>query len=121
MTRIITRKTYEHYNNLPRFLKDTLNVVRTNVFDYVEGNCDVNFILDENDLEFIALDKLVSWVNKTLPEFDQLCFLEAAARIHKETYEDGLFDSFMIEGDELFEVLLLLKDEYELLKEKEGE
>lgn len=116
----IKRIEYPHYENLPRFLKDALNLLRTAVHsDIYHECCPEFFIVDENDLTFLNLDSLIFWVKKELPSFD-LDFLSAAARIHKECYEEELFDHFAVEEGDLFEEVLFLKDCYEL-KLTEGE
>lgn len=106
--------TYPHYEDLPLYLKNALNLMRTDLFDLVEHECcDVTFTIDENDLTFLNLDSLVDWVKLELPDFD-VDFLEAAAILHKECYEDEIFSTFLIDTGDLFNELLHIKDEYEL-------
>lgn len=105
-------KEYPHYNNLPQALKLNLNLLRYYLVEYDDtfyGMYEVNY----QDLEFLDLEALLEWVKKELPDFDT-DFLEASARIHKETYEDGLFDNFLVEEQDLFDEFLHIKDAYEL-------
>ncbi len=113
MSVTIEMKTYPHYENLPSPLKNNLNILRTNTYHSVQGNCPITFTVDGNDLEFLSLEVLGNWLEVYLPEYDR-SFIEAAGRIHKECYEDGLFDSFLVAEDDLFQELLYIKDSYEL-------
>ena len=113
MPKTIPMKTYPHYAKLPTTLANNLNILRTNVFEEVEGNCPISFVVDGNDIEFLSLEVLVDWVKTTLPDYDR-DFLEAAARIHHECYYLELFDYFAVEEEDLFQELLHVKDAYEL-------
>ena len=113
MVHIIEMKTYPHYDYLPDQLKHNLNLLRTNIFEGVEGSSLEDCTVDHNDLEFLSLDLLVDWIKETLPEFDS-DFIEAASRIHDDCYEKEIFDLFLVDEKDLFEELLLIKDNYEL-------
>jgi hypothetical protein len=119
MKTVIKLITYPHYEDLPLYLKNALNLMRTDLFSpEVHECCYALLTIDENDLTFLNLDSLVDWVKVELPDFD-VAFLKAAARLHKECYKDKIFSTFLIEEEDLFNGLLHIKDEYELKKKGE--
>ena len=74
---------------------------------------DEDSVVDHNEIEFLSLEVLSDWLVTDLPEFD-VDFINAAARIHKECFDDELFDYFAVEESDLFEELLYIKDEWDL-------
>ncbi len=111
---IIKQVQYPHYVNLPFGLSHNLSLLRTNLYEGVEGSCEISCTIDHNDLEFLDLDGLVVWISATLPEYDA-DFLKAATRVHKECYEEGLFSYFGVDTEDLYVELLHVKDAYELM------
>ena len=120
MVHIIETITYPHYKDLPEHLRHNLNILRTNLFEYVEGSCEVSCTIDHNDIEFLSLELLVEWIKEYLPDYD--CdFLEAASRLHEECYDEQIFECFAVDEKDLFEELLYVKDAYELKQTLSGE
>ncbi len=116
---IIEAITYPHYATFPVALKQPMNLLRANIYsDEVHGNCQIENIVDHNDMEFLNLDRLVAWIDTTLPEHDTT-FLKAAARLHKECFEDEVFDTFLVEDIDLYIEVMEVKDAYELLLAEE--
>ncbi len=111
--KIIKQVEYPHYVNLPFDLAHNLSLLRTNLYEDVEGCCEISCIVDHNDLEFLNLDALLLFVNNYLPEYDT-DFLKASARIHSECYEKELFGYFAVDTEDLYVELLHIKDAYEL-------
>ena len=106
-------KQYQHYEHLPTHLKDNLNILRE---EYLGEN------MNDELTDELTLDLLISWIEDTFEEsyiehFD-MDFLSAANRQWIETYQEKKWDEFMIDVDDLYLVVLFIKDSYELLTRK---
>ena len=105
--------TYPHYDKLPKQLKHNINIMRANVVEVLDETDYETKVFVWDTIELLTLDLLSTEVSELLPEYD-LDFMNACARIHRECFEDDLFDYFGVEEEDLYVELLHIKDALEL-------